>query len=134
LFIYEPAKPRIPTEAEAFKNALQKVSDNQPDSKASVEEKVVYLDTLSKLRGNTGDYQGAIAAFMERLSLKGDDLTYYDFFRLAQYYSEVGDKTNAISALDKAWQVAPKTSNDSTGYVPEELQETINRLKMEYGQ
>lgn len=124
----------VPSVEEYFKNELTNATNNMPDSSASISEKTAHLDNLRNLRAETGDYQGAIAAFMERQSLSTQGLDHTDYYRLASYYYKLGDKQKAVAALDKSWEVAPKTADETTGYNPEVLHQRLEDIKKGYQQ
>lgn len=122
------------SEQTAIKKDLEAIENNPPSPSASVTQRVAYLDKLSFHQAENGDYQGAIASFNERSSLQSNDLDQDDYVRLATYYHGLGDKNNALAAIDQALKVAPRQDDAETGYTFINFEQSMNVLKQEYGQ
>lgn len=118
-----------PTSVWAAQEA-KKMKNNQPPGNASLQTKLAYYDTLSKTEALANNYKDAVKAYEARAKLSDRGLNYYDYYRVAQYYQQAGDKAGALKSLDKAQRTIPPDDPDN-GFYRSDAQSSIDRFRQE---
>jgi tetratricopeptide (TPR) repeat protein len=102
-----PVTITLPTESQSHARRVEAIQQDAPPANAPLATKLSYYDELSAAKAAAGDYRGAIASFKTREGLSTKGLTYAEYYVLAQDYQQIGDKTSATTALDKAVTLVP---------------------------
>lgn len=127
----KPPVTKLQTEQTFVTNTIDGLEQDAPPENASKQEQLQYYDKLQNYYDLAGNYKKAAEIFEKRAGLESSDLDYMDYGRASKYYSETGDKTRAIAALDKAISILPTTANEETGYDPVLVKESLERAKQE---
>ena len=120
------------SEAQAAASQLAEAKAKQPAASASTADKAAYYDKLMFVSANDGDYKDAVAAFKQKEALGGSVMTYMNYYDVAQYYHQLKDNADALTALDGAEQLLPAQDDPTTGYVRADTLSAIATLRQEY--
>lgn len=120
---------QIPMGQQYIQNQISGLKKNKPADSASLASQLSYYDTLMTTEASSGDYKGAVATYETRTRLSSEGISALQYFRVAQWYQQVGDKQGALGALNKSQTLV---SNGSASDLPvEQFQASIDKLRQE---
>lgn len=125
------SKTIVSGEKEVGEQQLRKLADAPLAANATPEAKADYYRKLAIAKADTKDFVGAAQAYEERAKTAPASMLYTDYYTLAVYHNESGNKAAALAALNKSELALPATDNSETGYYREIALERINALRKE---
>jgi tetratricopeptide (TPR) repeat protein len=125
---------QLPTPDQAASDTVKDLESTPPAESTSAGGKADYYRRLSYAQAAVENYQAAITALNQAISISPRSMDYTDYMNLARYYHAAGDNKRALQALSIASDAAPKTVNENTGYNPAYAKATIDELRQEYSQ
>jgi tetratricopeptide (TPR) repeat protein len=123
----------VQTSSQITASRIEDLTKKPPAGNAPPQTKLSYYDNLVDAEATAGKYDAAIRDFNTRASISTQGLDYLDYCQLAKYYQQVGDKSAALQALDKAANTVPPDDPDN-GFFSANAKQGIDRLRQEMSQ
>lgn len=127
----KPVVTKLPTQQEYVNSKIDSLEEGTPPTTASKQEQLQYYDQLQNFYELAENYKKAAEIFEKRASLESSDLDYLDYSKAARYYRNIGDKSKAIAAINKAISLLPPQANEETGYDPVLEKQSLEQFKEE---